>query len=68
MIWVVGNVPLCNCAEMFAAELVAPAPLLESFSQEFAAGMPAILGPISGKNYPELKTITSMRAASFPAF
>ena len=30
--------------------------------------MAASLGPISGKNHPELKTATSTRAASFPAF
>jgi hypothetical protein len=26
------------------------------------------LGPVSGKNHPELKTAMFMRAASFPAF
>jgi hypothetical protein len=29
---------------------------------------PEQLGPISGKNHPELKTATPMRAVSFPAF
>ena len=43
MLWVIGNVPSYNYAEMFAAELVTPAPLLESFSQEFVAGIPATL-------------------------
>jgi transposase InsO family protein len=43
VLWVVGNVPSCDYAEMFAAQLVTPAPLLESFPQEFVAGTPATL-------------------------
>ena len=39
-----------------------------SGSDRLSAGGAALLGPISGKNHPELKTATSMRAASFPAF
>jgi hypothetical protein len=43
MTWIVGNVPSFNFAEVFATQLVTPAPLLESFAQDFVAGIPATL-------------------------
>ena len=43
MTWIIGNTPSFQHSEMFAAEIVTPAPLLESFNQEFLAGIPASL-------------------------
>merc|ERR1711966_218625 len=43
MMWVVCNVPEFNYAEMFAARLVTPAPLLEGLNQELLVDVPANL-------------------------
>jgi hypothetical protein len=43
MTWIIGNIPSFQHSEMFAAEIVTPAPLLEMFSQEFLARIPASL-------------------------
>jgi hypothetical protein len=43
MMWVVGNIPAFNYVEMFASQLLAPAPLLEMFNQAALTNVPANL-------------------------